>query len=84
MRFGFMEPSQSDANLSNRGYGDFGQWNALEVTQSTSAAAVIVKGHGGDFLPETPEDYLEALYRPLDQDWPVRADIDITNICNND
>ncbi len=79
-----MEPSQSDANLSDRGYRDFGQWNALEVTQSASAAAVIVKGHGGDFLPETPEDYLEALYRPLDQDWPVRADIDITNICNHD
>jgi radical SAM protein with 4Fe4S-binding SPASM domain len=71
----------TERRLSPDAYTDFGSWNALT---GGSLGTAVVRAHAGDFFPELPEDYLAVTSGPLQNDWPIRADIDITDICNHD
>jgi MoaA/NifB/PqqE/SkfB family radical SAM enzyme len=70
----------------------YGKWNALLAKSPTGTVLGIIPAHDGDFFPETPFDYIEAL-KNIRKDFisntntntivpPVRVDIDITQICN--
>jgi MoaA/NifB/PqqE/SkfB family radical SAM enzyme len=69
----------------------YGEWNVLLAKSSTSERMSLIPAHDGDFFPETPFDYIEALKNIIRNDSladenlsfaPIRVDIDITQSCN--
>lgn len=68
----------------------YGLWNALSVHDEEDTRIALIAAHDGDFFPESPLDYIEALRKLIaspsgkhwDDNWPVRLDIDITQTCN--
>ncbi len=68
----------------------YGLWNALSAYSRNGELIDIIPAHDGDFFPESPFDYIEAIRNsissrfPKDSTyWPIRADIDVTLKCNN-
>ena len=68
----------------------YGRWNALAARGPAGCLVDWIYAHDGDFFPESPLDYVEALRearkRGDDENlvgaWPIRADIDIIQACN--
>jgi MoaA/NifB/PqqE/SkfB family radical SAM enzyme len=68
----------------------YGRWNGVAAFTESGQLIGHTAAHDGDFFPESVLDYVEALrqnLRPVQQPfgdlpYPVRVDIDITQICN--
>lgn len=69
----------------------YGRWNALAAEDEEGQILGSVPAHDGDFFPESPLDHIEVLRsaRSRGEDdrlpgaWPVRVDIDVTQVCNS-
>ncbi|MCP4137396.1 MAG: radical SAM protein [bacterium] len=75
-------------NQSN--FETYGLWNNLAVYDRSgdkNELLAAIPAHDGDFFPESPLDYVEALRNAgsdLASLWPVRVDIDINQACTSD
>lgn len=70
-------------------YQLYGLWNCLKAYDSYNELVDIIPAHDGDFFPENPKDYVDALRESLQiqrrkiHSWPIRVDIDITQRCTS-
>lgn len=62
----------------------YGLWNCLLAYDPAGGLLAVIPAHDGDFFPETPFDYIERLRAgPVEEAWPVRVDIDVTQVCTD-
>ncbi len=64
----------------------YGLWDSLLGLGSADEVIGVVPAHDGDFFPESPFHYIDALRASVSNQGfraPVRVDIDITQVCNS-
>ena len=67
----------------------YAKWNGL-AAYNNGTLIELIKAHDGDFMPESPFDYIEEIRSALENDeftnnylFPKRVDIDITQNCTD-